>query len=215
MRNYRLDQLVGPIVQVEAGFTDVMAAYADPRSLLDAFTAAARRAIARGRERDRAGRGAAERVPRRPGRGRVDDVPVLDSLGTCVPGGRAARRPARPRDPGCSRRGFFGAQPARELVDAARAFYGVGGAVGVTARPVDLEVDVAVAGGGAGGVMTALRAALDADLVIAVFEKSTREGCNAAISSGRLAAGGTRFQRDGRHRGLPAAARRRHPRGER
>ncbi|MDN4171701.1 FAD-dependent oxidoreductase [Nocardioides sp. SOB77] len=58
----------------------------------------------------------------------------------------------------------------------------------------DGEVDVAVVGGGACGVMTALRAARDPDLVVAVFEKSTREGCNAAISSGSLAAGGTRFQ---------------------
>lgn len=60
----------------------------------------------------------------------------------------------------------------------------------------DLEVDVAVAGGGACGLMTALRAARNPDLVVAVFEKSAREGCNAAISSGSLAAGGTRFQRE-------------------
>lgn len=59
----------------------------------------------------------------------------------------------------------------------------------------DLEVDVAIAGGGACGVMTALRAARNPDLVVAVFEKSGREGCNAAISSGSLAAGGSRFQR--------------------
>ena len=59
----------------------------------------------------------------------------------------------------------------------------------------DVEVDVAIAGGGACGVMTALRAAQNPDLVIAVFEKSSQEGCNAAISSGSLAAGGTRFQR--------------------
>ncbi|KAB2386316.1 FAD-dependent oxidoreductase [Actinomadura montaniterrae] len=58
----------------------------------------------------------------------------------------------------------------------------------------DTEVDVAVIGGGACGVMTALRAARDPGRVVAVFEKSTREGCNAAISSGSLAAGGTRFQ---------------------
>jgi fumarate reductase flavoprotein subunit len=60
----------------------------------------------------------------------------------------------------------------------------------------DLEVDVAVVGGGACGVMAALRAARNPELVVAVFEKSSREGSNAAISSGSLAAGGTRFQRD-------------------
>lgn len=59
-----------------------------------------------------------------------------------------------------------------------------------------IEVDVAVAGGGACGVMAALRASENPDLVVAVFEKSTREGCNAGVSSGSLAAGGTRWQRD-------------------
>ena len=58
-----------------------------------------------------------------------------------------------------------------------------------------VEVDVAVVGAGACGAMTALRASEDPDLVIGVFEKSLREGCNAEISSGSLAAGGTRFQR--------------------
>jgi fumarate reductase flavoprotein subunit len=58
-----------------------------------------------------------------------------------------------------------------------------------------LRVDVAVIGGGACGTMTALRAARNPDLTVAVFEKSTREGCNAQISSGSLAAGGTSFQR--------------------
>lgn len=58
-----------------------------------------------------------------------------------------------------------------------------------------IELDVAVVGGGACGVMAALRAAQDPSLVVGVFEKSVREGCNAEISSGSLAAGGTRFQR--------------------
>lgn len=59
----------------------------------------------------------------------------------------------------------------------------------------DYEVDVAVVGGGACGMMAALRAARNQDLVVAVYEKSTKEGCNTQFSSGSLAAGGTRFQR--------------------
>ena len=60
---------------------------------------------------------------------------------------------------------------------------------------VDYEMDVAVVGGGACGMVTALRAARDGRLQIGVFERSTREMCNTEISSGSLAAGGTRFQR--------------------
>lgn len=58
----------------------------------------------------------------------------------------------------------------------------------------DIEVDVVVAGAGACGVMAALRASENPDVVVAVLEKSLTEGCNAGVSSGSLAAGGTRFQ---------------------
>lgn len=70
------------------------------------------------------------------------------------------------------------------------------GAVGPGGPPEVVEVDVAIAGAGACGLVAALRAARDPELVVAVLEKSTREGCNAAVSSGSLAAGGTRFQRE-------------------
>ncbi|HEX6056346.1 MAG TPA: FAD-binding protein [Intrasporangium sp.] len=58
----------------------------------------------------------------------------------------------------------------------------------------DIEVDVVVAGAGAAGVMAALRASENPDVVVAVLEKSMTEGCNAGVSSGSLAAGGTHFQ---------------------
>ena len=69
----------------------------------------------------------------------------------------------------------------------------------------DIEVDVVVAGAGACGVMAALRASQNPDVVVAVLEKSTAEGCNAGISSGSLAAGGTRFQERAGIRDSPAA----------
>lgn len=129
-RNYRLDALVGPIVQVEAGFTDVMAAYADPQPLLDAFTAAARRAIAAGATVIVPGEGPLNVFLADQGVAEVDDVPVLDSLGTCV---RVAElRAAQHRATGlrASRVGFYGAQPPRPLVEAARSFYGLPEALG-------------------------------------------------------------------------------------
>ena len=129
-RNYRLDGLVGPIVQVEAGFTDVMAAYADPTPLIEAFTVAARRAIAAGANVIVPGEGPLNVFLADQGVSRVDDVPVLDSLGTCV---RVAElRAAQHRSSGLSpsRAGFYGAQPLRPLVNTARAFYGIPAALG-------------------------------------------------------------------------------------
>ena len=125
LRNYRLDALVGPIVQVEAGFTGVMAAYAEPAPLIDAFILAARRAIAAGATVIVPGEGPLNVFLAGQGVSRVDDVPVLDSLGTCV---RVAElRAAQYRSTGLrpARAGFYGAQPTRPLLDAARAFYGL------------------------------------------------------------------------------------------
>lgn len=60
----------------------------------------------------------------------------------------------------------------------------------------DYEMDVAIVGGGACGLMAALRAGENPDLSVVVFEKSTKEGCNTGLSSGSLAASGTRYQRE-------------------
>jgi allantoin racemase len=124
LRSYRLDALVGPILQVEAGFSDVMAAYAQPQGLIDAFTRAARRAIAAGANVLVPGEGPLNVFLAEQGVARVDDVPVLDSLGTLV---RVAELRIAQHAAGLypSRVGFYGAQPAREVVDAARAFYGL------------------------------------------------------------------------------------------
>ena len=64
----------------------------------------------------------------------------------------------------------------------------------MTVPSSDFDTDVIVLGGGACGMMTALRTARNPEVSVLVFEKNTRQGCNTQFSSGSLAAGGTRFQ---------------------
>ena len=124
MRGYGLDRIVGPIRQVQAEFTDVMSAYAAPDALLAAFRAAARQAIAEGADVIVPGEGPLNVFLADHGVSRVDDAPVIDSLGTCVQIAEMRARQYRGIGLVPSRRGFHHEQPPRDLVDRARAFYG-------------------------------------------------------------------------------------------
>lgn len=127
MRNYGLDRIVGPITQVDAQFTDVMAAYAEPAPLIEAFETAARRVIAQGATVIVPGEGPLNVFLADQGISRVDDVPVIDSLGTVLTVAEARAEQYRRTRLRPARVGFHYAQPPRALVDAARAFYGVDG----------------------------------------------------------------------------------------
>lgn len=130
LRHYRLDSLVGPVTQVDAQFTDVMAAYDDPAPLVQAFEVAARRAIGAGANVVVPGEGPLNVFLADQGIARVDDVPVLDSLGTCLRVAELRARQHREQGLVASRAGFYGSRPQRDLVDAARSFYGVPEALG-------------------------------------------------------------------------------------
>lgn len=125
MRNYALDALVGPIVQVDAAFHDVMAAYAEPAPLLDAFTKATRTAIAEGANVIVPGEGPLNVFLADQGVSRVDEVPVVDSLGTCVKTAELRAQQYRATGLRPARNGFLYAQPDRAVVDAARRWYGL------------------------------------------------------------------------------------------
>lgn len=125
MRNYGLDALVGPIVQVDAAFHDVMAAYANPGPLLDAFTVAARAAIAAGANVIVPGEGPLNVFLADQDVSRVDEVPVVDSLGTCAKTAELRAQQYRATGLRPTRQGFWHAQPDRELLDAAREWYGI------------------------------------------------------------------------------------------
>ncbi|MFC5753662.1 aspartate/glutamate racemase family protein [Actinomadura rugatobispora] len=123
MAAYGLGALVGPIVQVETAFTDVMAAYADPGPLVEAFRRAARTAIAEGADVIVPGEGPLNVFLADQGISRVDDVPVIDSLGTGL--ALAETRAAFHRRTGLHppRTGLYFSKPDPAMVKAARAFY--------------------------------------------------------------------------------------------
>lgn len=126
MRVYGLEGIVGPIRRVAAEFTDVMSAYASPDGLLAAFTEAARETIAAGATVIVPGEGPLNVFLADHGVSRVDEVPVLDSLGTCLQVAEMRARQYRGAGLVASRAGFHHEQPPRELVDRARDFYGTG-----------------------------------------------------------------------------------------
>ena len=123
IRVYGLGEVVGPICQVPVAFQDVMAAYANPEPLLDAFRATVERAAAGGATVVVPGEGPLNVFLAAHGVTRVGDIPVLDSLGTCLQVAEMRARQFRRGGLVASRRGFFAEQPPRDLVDAARAFY--------------------------------------------------------------------------------------------
>ena len=102
-----------------------MRAYADPDRLVEAFRVAAREAIGAGATVIVPGEGPLNVFLADHGVSRVDDVPVVDSIGTVLQVAELRARQYRTAGLVPSRHGFHHEQPPRELVDRARAFYGI------------------------------------------------------------------------------------------
>jgi len=127
MRNYGLDRILGPIAQVDAQFTDVMSAYANPQPLIDAFTVAARKVIEQGAKVIVPGEAPLNVFLADQGISRIDDVPVIDSIGTTLLAAQTRADQYRSTGLKPARSGFYFEQPPRELLDAARSWYGISG----------------------------------------------------------------------------------------
>jgi len=123
MRTYGFGEIVGPIVQVDARFHDIMAAYAEPEGLVAAFEAAARVAIADGADVIVPGEGPLNVFLADQGITRVDDVPVVDSLGVLLQMAEVRANSFRRTGLRPSRSGFWHAQPPVEAIVATREFY--------------------------------------------------------------------------------------------
>lgn len=130
MEHYRLDKLVGPIVQVDAQFHEIMAAYSSPQGLIDAFRSAALKAAEQGANVIVPGEGPLNVFLADQGIHEVEGLPVVDSLGTLVTQAELRARVYRRTGLRPNRTGFYGQQPERQLIEAARSFYGIPDSLG-------------------------------------------------------------------------------------
>lgn len=120
---YGFGDLVGPIVSIERTFDDIVEAYEQPGPLVDAFRRAARTAIDAGAQAIIPGEGPLNVLLAHHGVHRVDDVPVIDSLGVALAMCEARAGFYRRSGLHPSRRGFFFQKPPPEAVRMVRERY--------------------------------------------------------------------------------------------
>lgn len=123
MSHYGFSAIVGPIVSIGRAFSDIVSAYEDPEPLLAAFTAAGRRAIELGAQVIVPGEGPLNVFLADHGVSRLDEVPVIDSLGVGVALCEVRARMYHRSELRPSRRGFFFSTPPPEALRAARDLY--------------------------------------------------------------------------------------------
>jgi len=109
MNLYGFGELVGPIVAVGRDFNDIVGAYASPAPLIAAFETAARSAISLGAQVIIPGEGPLNVLLASNGVNRVDDVPVLDSLGVGI--ALCEVRARQYRGQGCGRHAVASSSP--------------------------------------------------------------------------------------------------------
>ena len=122
---YGLKDRLGPVVPLGLGFDEVAAGYADPGPVIAAFEKAAREAIARGADVIVPGEGPLNIFLASHGVCRVDDVPVVDSIGTGIKLCESLADLRRVSGMTVTRRGFYHRMPPAGAFAAAREFYGL------------------------------------------------------------------------------------------
>jgi Asp/Glu/hydantoin racemase len=119
IRKLGLAQRALPTALMEAGFSDVGKALAEPAELLERFRRTAQRVIAQGAEAIIPGQLYLSEAIARAGVTRIDEVPIVDGLAATL---KMAEAMADLKRLGISvtRRGYSHAQPSRDMIEHAR-----------------------------------------------------------------------------------------------
>ncbi len=122
---YGLGGKLGPIVQTEVGFNNVLEGFKNPEPVIASFNKAARIAISEGADVIVPGEGPLNVFLATHGISRIDDVPIIDSFATGIKMCESLVDLRKNSGVFMTRRGYYNAKPPAEAVARLRELYGL------------------------------------------------------------------------------------------
>jgi allantoin racemase len=123
IERYGLGSKLGPIVQTNVGFYDILEGFANPDPVIEAFTNAAEKAIELGADVIVPGEGPMNVFLATHGISRIGDVPIVDSFAAGIKMCETFYDLKKNSGVTMSRKGYFNAKPPEEAVTKLREFY--------------------------------------------------------------------------------------------
>ncbi|WP_419960186.1 aspartate/glutamate racemase family protein [Psychrobacillus sp. BM2] len=122
-QQYGLAQKVGPIIQADIGFYDILEGFNNPKPIIDKFTIAAQQAIAEGADVIIPGEGPMNIFLANFGIHHVDNVPIIDSFGAGIKMCETMVDLYKVSGMSIARTGFFNEKPPAEVLEKLRGYY--------------------------------------------------------------------------------------------
>ena len=120
---YGFEQKLGPIVQADIGFYDILKGFSNPQPIIDKFIAAAKEAIAQGADVIIPGEGPMNIFLATFNIHRVDNVPIVDSFGAGIKMCESLVDLKRVSGMTMTRIGYYHEKPPADIVEKLRSHY--------------------------------------------------------------------------------------------
>ena len=122
-KQYGLEKKVGPIIQADIGFYDILEGFKNPEPILEKFKAAAKKAIAEGADVIIPGEGPMNIFLATHGIHHIEDVPIIDSFGSAIKMCESLVDLQKISGMTTTRKGYYHAKPPEEIVEKLRDYY--------------------------------------------------------------------------------------------
>lgn len=122
-QQYGLGEKVGPIIQADIGFYDILEGFDNPQPIIEKFTIAAQQAIAQGADVIIPGEGPMNIFLANFGIHHVDNVPIIDSFGAGIKMCETMVDLYKISGMSMARKGFFNEKPPAEFLEKLRSYY--------------------------------------------------------------------------------------------